>query len=914
MSVNVEALDLSGLNPDGLSSSGLNIDRSDHLSLHTLLSEVGTLSLRWQDVLNSQFSPEPFTVFSRVLHEIATLSEEHCYTQVYDVVSEMESTVIALARGQGAIQEVINDSIVEYMSSCVLMLETLCRRLMDEMLKKAENDTPPLTNTASRVYFLDENPETSQALAVDLKGHGYQVLAFRCVDDLIHAVRFREPVAILVFLDEKKPSITESVNEGAHKSVTEQQELTNRQELLLSVMAISNGRVPCIAVGRDSDMTSRMAAAAAGVNSFYIEPLPLISLVSELYSLRHTAEAKPLQLLLMSDVENPSSLSIERTLIDAHMQVTTVTQLPVLVEHLVAGFKRSTPVDVVVLYDHGDEVLLRQCFALLRQDPLLEAVPLFVITESNVRYSEHFLRLIVLGSAGHFSMAELIASEHAVEVAHLTLKIQSNALRYRRQIAVSDYQKNVEFDSGLLRLTGFYQQCGQVLTSFDVREDAPPIMMRVQVTSLARFADEVGLVDDIVRRRIAHGLVSLLSPMDRVVALGVDQFSLFVAQAEPRRYENLCQKVHDWIAHFSAQYANDVVLGVLIGSGTVLFGNDSAHSSLNTSLYAAERDAVMAIHWQTKPTETDIKRQSTELHPEYSSGLGAGLGSDMGNMSGNIKQGDNYQLSALGEPVKEVPDVITDKARASDWSEGIKQAIKAKRLSLVYQPIVSLGMDSYERYEVLLRLHESGSIITPREFLDVINDNALVSYIDRWVVATALKELRQANRINNNISVFFIKLTEKTIADRSFLPWLKKAFEGSGVDPSQCVFELPEALLLASFAESQDAIRRLRELSAKVSISNFGGSQQSLSILEYFDVDFVKLDRRFTVEGDADQWNDQLKLLLQQVTARKVVVLAGFVENTDSLLSVIQKGVGLVSGDFLQPPDADRQFDFAIDL
>lgn len=332
-----------------------------------------------------------------------------------------------------------------------------------------------------------------------------------------------------------------------------------------------------------------------------------------------------------------------------------------------------------------------------------------------------------------------------------------------------------------------------------------------------------------------------------------------------------------------------------MGSGTILVDNNLVITLSNAHLYAAERDAVMAIHWQTKPSDTNTDNMDS-------------------NVSGNIKPTLNCQLSALGESVAEVPSVITNKARVSDWSERIKQAIKAKRLSLVYQPIVSLGMDSYERYEVLLRLHEEGNVIKPRVFLDAINDNALVSYIDRWVVATALKELRQANRINNSISVFFIKLTKKTIADRSFLPWLKKAFDGSGVDPSQCVFELPEALLLASFAESQDAVRRLRELGAKVSISNFGGSQQSLSILEYFEVDFVKLDRRFTVEEGTGQWNDEFKSLLQQVMVRKVVVLAGFVENTDSLLSVIQKGVGLVSGDFLQPPDAERQFDFAINL
>ncbi|OUR90240.1 hypothetical protein A9Q81_19800 [Gammaproteobacteria bacterium 42_54_T18] len=904
MSVNVEALNL----------SKLNIDRPDHLSLHTLLSEINALSLRWQDVLNNHFSSESFTVFSRMLHEIAKLSEEHRYTQVYDVVSEMESTVIALGRNLGAMQEASNGSVVEYMSSCVLMLETLCRRLMEEMLKQTEKDAVILTNTASRVYFLDENPQTSQALAVDIKGHGYQVLSFRCVDDLIHAVRFREPVAILVFLDAESPIGVSQADNERKQNVTEELELINRQELLLSVMAISNGRVPCIAVGRGSDMTSRLAAAAAGVNSFYVEPLPLVTLVSELHSLQHTVKVEPLRLLLMSDVEGRSSLLIERTLVDAHLQVTTVTQLPALVEHLVAGFKQSTPVDVVVLYDHGDEVLLRQCFALLRQDPLLEAVPLFVITESKVHYSEHFLRLIVLGSSGHFSMAELVEQEqvdsghfeskyaesrYAEKVAHLLLKIQSNALRYRRQLAIQDYQKNVEPDSGLLTVTGFYQQCGRVLSSIDALEGAPPVMIRVQVIALARFADEIGLTDEVLKRRIAHGLMSLLSPMDRVVAFGMDQFSLFIAQADPRRYEILCQKIQDWIAHFSAQYADEVMLGALVGSGTVLFGSGSNHASLNASLHAAERDAVMAIHWQTKPSDTEQPPQFDTITE---------------NMGGNIKQADRPRRSPLGESVTEVPDVITSKTRVSDWSERIKQAIKAKRLSLVYQPIVSLGMDSYERYEVLLRLNEEGKVITPREFLGVMSDSALVSYIDRWVVATALKELRQANRINNHISVFFIKLTAKTIADRSFVPWLKKAFDGSGIDPAQCVFELPEALLLASFAESQDAIRRLRELGAKVSISNFGGSQQSLSILEYFEVDFVKLDRRFTVQENAGEWSDQLMSLLQQVTIRKVVVLAGFVENTDSLLSVIQKGVGLVSGDFLQPPDAERQFDFAINL
>ena len=856
------------MNMDG-DIAKLNVDRPDHLNLYTLLTQVRKLHACWLDLQNNSSSSEELTVFSRVLHEIANLSEEHRYFQAYELVCEMESTVIALGRKQGE----LNDSVIEYMSSCLAMLETLCHQLTEGVLKETTNQISLPINTAPRVYFFDESQRTSQALAVDIKGHGYQVLSFRCMDDLVHAIKFREPIAVIVFLGGAELSETDEAERSA--------EISDQQELLLSVMGISSGRVPCIAVGQANDMISRLAAAGAGVNSFYMEPLPLAILVSELFSLRHISMTQKLRVILLSESENQSSALLESTLTDSGMQVVGLRQPELLVEQLLAR-QYSQNIDAVVLYDQGNESLLRQCFALMRQDPVLEVVPLFVVTENKVRHSELFMRLILLGSAGHFSMADMAKPGVSSQ---LLLKIQSNILRFRRQSTVAEYKNYVEMDSGLLTRLGFYQQCAYVLSTLEAREDAPPMMLVFQIEQFTRFANDIGLSDEDARRRVSHGLIGLLSPMDRLIMLSGGQFVLFLAQVDKPREQTLKRNIEGWFEHFTAQYSERVDIQTIFGGG-VVSDND---------LQRAVRDALGAVHWRREQLFAKLVPVTNQISDDETV----------------VPFSHEGRESASSQPTKIQP--VTGAVSTGNWPVRIKQAIKTRRLSLVFQPIVSLEMDKYERYEVLLRLNELEEVISPSSFMNSMNDAALVNYIDRWVIATALKELSLANGVQPNISVFFIKLTAKTIADRTFIPWLQKALVSSKVMPSQCVFELPESVLLETFAESQDTIRRIRELGAKISVAHFGADEQSLTLFEYYELDFVKLDRCF-VSDDAGQWSDQLKVIMQKAKQKNITVLAGFVENTESMLSVIQQGVGLVLGDFLQPPEAERRFDFAINL
>lgn len=851
----------------------LNVDRQDHLSLHSLLTQVTSLSACWETACEKRFTAETLTQFSRVLHDVAKLSEEQHYSQVYELVCEMESAAIALGRRK---EGALNDQVLKYMGSCVTLLGTLCHRLMDDALNRPEELADSIaamaSKSAKRVYFLDEYQQLSQGIAIDLRSHGYQVLSFRSTDDLRHAIRFREPIAIAVFL----PSAPEKDSERTQ---------LEQQDLLQAVIAYGQGRVPCIAVGQSNDdAVSRMAAAEAGANSYYVAPVDIAALACELYSLHVMPSAEGLKTVLVTDSDCTASMQVHHALEEAEFDVETVHSGGEMIRTLIERLPSHNPVDAIVIFDRGNEALLRQSFALLRQDATLEHLPLFVISDAKVHHSEHFLRLIQMGAMGHFSMKSLLHKDVSTP---LLLKIQSNTQRHRRLQAKQIYAAKVESETGMLTPAGFEWHCQEVLNAVERLDNAPPHIVVLKLMNVERFSQAVGISDENLRAIICHGLLSLLSAMDRVISHSVDTHTLFLAQVDKSGMDQLLTKCSEWLSHFSAQYSAGETLTGVPGWSVVSEGD----------VEGAMRNARSALEWQLAQRGAKHSAQSSVSPAEAST-------VNMDARAPVVKLENLRAQGARGTTGQEV---------VGNWSSRVKNAIKKRCLNLVFQPIVSLDIDDRERYEVLLRLNESGEEILPGQFMKGIQDAALINYIDRWVITMALKELRQANRHRDKRCVFFIKLTGQTVADRSFVPWLKKALESSKVAPTQCVFELPEAILLESFAVAKDAIRRVRDLGASVSVSRFGTHEQSVGLLEYFEVDYVKLDQQVTCgEGDAER--EHLRMLIQEAKRRHVEVLAGFVEDTQSLMSVIQTGVGLVSGDFLQPPDALRQFDFAIDL
>jgi diguanylate cyclase (GGDEF)-like protein/PAS domain S-box-containing protein len=121
------------------------------------------------------------------------------------------------------------------------------------------------------------------------------------------------------------------------------------------------------------------------------------------------------------------------------------------------------------------------------------------------------------------------------------------------------------------------------------------------------------------------------------------------------------------------------------------------------------------------------------------------------------------------------PDNVPERHREMQWVSKLTRARDESRFELFYQPIVPIGTNAIERehFELMLRLRdESGTIVTPAEFIPAAERYNIMPSIDRWVVRQALD--RVVHRIASGVKPFTIavNLSGTSLNDEHFLEYL----------------------------------------------------------------------------------------------------------------------------------------------
>ena len=242
----------------------------------------------------------------------------------------------------------------------------------------------------------------------------------------------------------------------------------------------------------------------------------------------------------------------------------------------------------------------------------------------------------------------------------------------------------------------------------------------------------------------------------------------------------------------------------------------------------------------------------------------------------------------------------------------VQEAVEQQRMSLVYQPVVNLRGDRTERYEVLLRMrNQEGRELLPETVFGLARrQRRLGMVLDRWVVAHAIRELRE-RRGRNHQPVLFINVSPTIFQDSEFADWLREGFQKTGVRPECLVFEISEATARRHLAQYHRFLERVRLLGCGLSLDRFGGQEESLALLEKLPIDYVKLDPAFAsglVNDTAKQ--DRLRILATSLADHSIITIMGSIEDLPTLYALWSCGITYVQGYFLQRPQGEMSYDF----
>jgi EAL domain-containing protein (putative c-di-GMP-specific phosphodiesterase class I) len=231
----------------------------------------------------------------------------------------------------------------------------------------------------------------------------------------------------------------------------------------------------------------------------------------------------------------------------------------------------------------------------------------------------------------------------------------------------------------------------------------------------------------------------------------------------------------------------------------------------------------------------------------------------------------------------------------SDPAARLQAALEKNELTLYCQPIRALiGPPGFPIAEALVRLREEeNALLPPGEFLPVFEHYRMMPQLDRWVLRSVLRRLRQGSKVPR----FSVNLSEQTLDDAQFPASVAAELKATGVSAECVLFELDEPDVLGKPEAVARFVSEIRKLGCGVMIDGFGRRSVSFAPLKTLRIDFIKVDGSITRKILKSETADsKLRAVLRVGEATGIGVIAECVEEQDVLTRVKALGVGYAQG------------------
>jgi diguanylate cyclase (GGDEF)-like protein/PAS domain S-box-containing protein len=172
----------------------------------------------------------------------------------------------------------------------------------------------------------------------------------------------------------------------------------------------------------------------------------------------------------------------------------------------------------------------------------------------------------------------------------------------------------------------------------------------------------------------------------------------------------------------------------------------------------------------------------------------------------------------------------------------LKQGIIDEELVVHYQPLARASDGEVCGFEALVRWqHPTRGMIPPLDFIPVAEENGLIAPLGEWVLRRACRDAaswEKPLRIAVNLSPLQL--------NNPALPTLvHEVLIESGLSPHRLELEITESALFKDYQRALDNLRRLKALGVRIAMDDFGTGFSSLSTLQSFPFDKIKIDKSF---------------------------------------------------------------------
>jgi len=413
--------------------------------------------------------------------------------------------------------------------------------------------------------------------------------------------------------------------------------------------------------------------------------------------------------------------------------------------------------------------------------------------------------------------------------------------------------------TGLPNRKLFMDRLGAVSNFAKTMPSLRPTLMVIDLDRFKQVNDSVGIaVGDSILLTLARRLTRILKPQDTLARLAGDQFGLILlSEQDPARITNFAETIRKTIRAPIAFNDREIFLTASIG--------------------------LALSDPQTQLSDEIIK--DAELAMYHSKRIG----------------GDRIDVYK--------PAMRARKTDRLTLESELRRSLGREEIAILYQPIVRLEDRSIAGFEALARWdHPKLGRMSPSEFINIAEEIGLIVDLGTFVMDQTARQLAVWQRAMRAREPIFasVNVSSRQLLRHDLLHDIRTVLSRSSVARGTLKLELTESLVMENPEHAAQMLTRIRELGVGLSIDDFGTGHSSLSYLQRFPFDTLKIDQSFVRTTSRGTRPVILKSIIALAHDLGMDVVAEGAETDSDAVELYQLGCEYAQGfAFGEPMDAD---------
>ena len=248
-------------------------------------------------------------------------------------------------------------------------------------------------------------------------------------------------------------------------------------------------------------------------------------------------------------------------------------------------------------------------------------------------------------------------------------------------------------------------------------------------------------------------------------------------------------------------------------------------------------------------------------------------------------------------------DLVPEDTQAIDGAAAVREIVRARNLTPVYQPIVDLGDGSVLGFEGLIRPGASSPFSNPGQLFSAAAAAGRTVELDLAcfeVVAAGSVSIDPAKVLSINLSPQTLEMEDFSAA------WLLEILARYQVNPGRVIVELTEREAVTDLERLRRSVASLQRAGVRLAADDVGAGNAGLRLLSQVRFDIVKIDLSLVQDGaQHDSSRAVLRSLTDLASRQNAIAIAEGLETAEQLRSLRELGITTGQGYLLGRPGSN---------